>query len=96
VDQIGHFSPAVFGPLSREGVGHRVLFLRHEIVERFGAVAEPMNDLSFSVMRVSTMSRWRLFTGASTGSRSVPPTRLLAGQPAKSTLGTLFPAAAAI
>ena len=40
---------------------------------RSGAVTEPMNGLSDSVMCASTMSRWRLLTATSVGSHTVPP-----------------------
>ena len=38
-----------------------------------GSVTEPMKGLSDSVLCASSMSRWRLFTGTSVGSQTVPP-----------------------
>ena len=40
---------------------------------RSGCVTEPMNGLSLYFMCAYTMSKWRLFTGRSTGSQMVPP-----------------------
>ncbi len=40
---------------------------------RSGWVTEPMYGLSLYLMWLYTMSRWRLFTGRSTGSQMVPP-----------------------
>ena len=37
------------------------------------SVTEPMKGLSDSVMWARSMSRWRLFTGRSVGSQTVPP-----------------------
>lgn len=37
------------------------------------AVTEPMNGLSLYFRCEYTMSRWRLLTGTSTGSQTVPP-----------------------
>ena len=50
--------------------------MRHistELAARSGAVTEPMNGLSESVICASSMSRWRLFTAMSVGSQTVPP-----------------------
>ena len=44
-----------------------------ESAARDGAVTEPMNGLSPYLMWLYTMSRWRLLTGTSTGSHTVPP-----------------------
>ena len=38
-----------------------------------GSVTEPMKGLSESVMWAISISRWRLFTGTSVGSHTVPP-----------------------
>ena len=40
---------------------------------RSPAVTEPMNGLSLYLRWAYTMSRWRLLTGTSTGSHTVPP-----------------------
>ena len=40
---------------------------------RSGLVTEPMKGLSLYFMCAYTMSKWRLFTGRSTGSQIVPP-----------------------
>ena len=40
---------------------------------RLGSVTEPMKGLSLRVMWACSMSRWRLFTGISVGSQTVPP-----------------------
>ena len=40
---------------------------------RSGAVTDPMSALFESVRCASSMSRWRVGTGSSTGSHSVPP-----------------------
>jgi hypothetical protein len=40
---------------------------------RSGRVTEPMNGLSLYLMWLYTMSKWRLLTGMSTGSHTVPP-----------------------
>ena len=40
---------------------------------RSPAVTDPMNPLSLYLMWEYTMSRWRLLTGTSTGSHTVPP-----------------------
>ena len=40
---------------------------------RSGVVTEPMKGLSPKRRCAYTMSRWRLFTGWSTGSHTVPP-----------------------
>ena len=40
---------------------------------RLGSVTDPMNGLSDSVICAISMSRWRLFTGISVGSHTVPP-----------------------
>ena len=52
---------------------NRILAIATVSSARSGAVTEPMNGLSDSVMCASTMSRWRLLTGTSTGSHTVPP-----------------------
>ncbi len=44
-----------------------------ESCARLGSVTEPMKGLSLSVMWAWSMSRWRLFTGMSVGSHTVPP-----------------------
>ena len=44
-----------------------------ESCAREPAVTEPMNGLSPYLMWLYTMSRWRLLTGTSTGSHTVPP-----------------------
>ena len=43
------------------------------VLRREPAVTEPMKPLSLYLMWEYTMSRWRLLTGMSTGSHTVPP-----------------------
>ena len=40
---------------------------------RLGSVTDPMKGLSLNVICARSMSRWRLFTGTSVGSQTVPP-----------------------
>jgi hypothetical protein len=50
--------------------------MRHISIEsaaRGAVVTEPMKGLSERVMCAYTMSRWRLLTGRSVGSHTVPP-----------------------
>ena len=44
-----------------------------ESAARDGCVTDPMNALSLYRRCEYTMSRWRLLTGMSTGSHTVPP-----------------------
>ncbi len=44
-----------------------------ESCARLGSVTEPMKGLSDRVIWASSMSRWRLLTGMSVGSQTVPP-----------------------